>query len=487
MLVSSVKALRVTMVSIVVLASATVPASGAALASPVPQACGNGQPAVVVGQNNPVLDVSAVQAAANGGGSVLLEGTFDFGDSGRVVLSGDVEICGETDDAGSPVTTIRRGEWSFFTPYPASMPPPFAGPKVAITHIHFVQSRGSAIHLGYSGGASIAGNVIDQMRARQTGATKERAAIVVGPAILGGVPNTQFVPRLVSGNINVLDNKIDVSTPTDGTESTTTTRATGMFVSMYVGADVRIEHNFVTGNTRTGLAILDGTFDANGRGSVVIADNTIHSDVRSGFVAAGPRAPLGIVTGFNNQRAFGSDPHLVMIPVLIDRNTIELGNSAEAGVASPPMGIVTIWNGAVITHNSITVHGHSASTIDRLSTSGGILATASNQALMHNAIAGQGCNAIRIGGTLDNQERFGNVGVANNVTQFQAFSAGYNKCADVWLEPASHDNTMVGNSGSVIDDGTNNKITGFGPVSGGVGDVVSEAEHDANEASLDLA
>src|SRR5206468_9016033 len=94
--------------------------------------------------------------------------------------------------------------------------------------------------------------------------------------------------------------EIDVSIDASRTEETTTnSRGTGMFVSMYVGADVRIERNFVTGNTRTGLAILDGIADANSRGSVVIADNVIVSDVRIGFVIAGPRAPIGIVTGFN--------------------------------------------------------------------------------------------------------------------------------------------------------------------------------------------
>jgi hypothetical protein len=175
-------------------------------------------------------------------------------------------------------------------------------------------------------------------------------------------------------------------------------RGTGMFVSMYKGADVRIERNFVTGNTRTGLAILDGDFDAAGRGSVLIAGNTISSDVRVGFTqGAGPRAPIGVVTGFNNQRALGLDPHRPTIPVLITDNTIELN-----GVTS--MGIINIWNGAVLTDNRITVHTDIRAVTDRLSTSGGILATTSNQILMHNRVEGEGCNAIRYGGTTDGQD-----------------------------------------------------------------------------------
>jgi hypothetical protein len=69
-----------------------------------------------------------------------------------------------------------------------------------------------------------------------------------------------------------------------------------------------------------------------------------------------------------------------------------------------------------------------------------------------------------------------------NVLAFQAFTGGYVKCEDVWLEPASHDNVMVGNSGTVIDEVVDNKVTGFAPVKGGVGAEVSEASQDVAQA-----
>src|SRR4051812_29410353 len=121
----------------------------------------------VVGTNNPAIDVAAVQAAVNAGGSVVLKGTFDFGLSGRVLVKNDVDVRGESDESGAPLTTIRRGEWPFHTPYPAVMPPAIAGPIVAIHYLHFVETSGTAIHLGYSGGCSLRGNVIDHMRARK--------------------------------------------------------------------------------------------------------------------------------------------------------------------------------------------------------------------------------------------------------------------------------------------------------------------------------
>lgn len=393
---------------------------------------------VVRGEDDPLLDLPAVQAAVDQGGRVRLLGTFDFGEAGRVLISNDVDIRGEADRSGTPLTIIRGGEWDFFTPYPSPDPtkegPAKAGPRIAIHHLHFIGSRGTAVHLAYSGGALVHHNVIEAMRARRpSGATTtERAAVVIGPALLGGPANTTFVPLLVSGDIRVTDNELDVSV-SGIDEPTSLTRGMGMFVSMYVGADVRIERNRVTGNTRTGLAIRDGKTDVNGRGSVVIADNQVLSDVVSGFtLPTAPRAPIGIVTGFNNNRALGQDPDL-------------------------------------------------QSTTDRFSTSGEILATTSHQALLHNRIIGEGCNAIRFGGTADGQERRENVAIGNNVSRFHAFEGGFAKCADYWLEPASQDNTVVGHSGTTIDEGMDNKVTGLTPVPGGVGGEVSDAEQDAHE------
>lgn len=508
--INSIRTVQAVLASIIVVAASAPPAYG--LDSSV---CGaSGQTAEVTGSDNAAVDVPAVQTAVNNGGTVLLTGTFDFGESGHVLLNNAVAICGEADASGAPLTTIRRGEWTFHTPYPGTMPPTAAGPTVTIQHIHFVESRGTAIHLAYSGGASLRHNIIDQMRFRKVPAVDsqcntrlnpgslppvfvacERAAIVVGPEILRGsgfLTNCsstapivcRYTPHLVSGNIDVSDNKIDVS----GSESTTLIRATGMFVSMYVGADVRVERNSVNGSTRTGLAIHDGIADENGRGSLLIADNRITSHVRSGFnFNLGPRAPIGMVTGFNNNPTYGTDPDRQMIPVLITNNTIDLGDpnsDPTLPVRTPPMGIIDIWNGALITGNTITVHADITSTVGRLSTSGGVMATASFQVLTHNTVMGEACNAVRIGGTVDGQERRANVGIANNLTKFQAFTGGFNRCADVWLEPASHDNTMVGNSGSVIDDGVDNTVTGLMPVKGGVGVAVSEAEHYANDVDF---
>jgi len=52
------------------------------------------EPAVMVGTGDPRRDVAAVQAAVDRGGTVVLKGTFDFGDRGRVLVRRSVSISG---------------------------------------------------------------------------------------------------------------------------------------------------------------------------------------------------------------------------------------------------------------------------------------------------------------------------------------------------------------------------------------------------------
>ncbi|MBM4325274.1 MAG: right-handed parallel beta-helix repeat-containing protein, partial [Deltaproteobacteria bacterium] len=63
-----------------------------------------GAQVTVVGQNNPTTDIQAVQKAVDQGGIINLKGTFDFGDKGRVNITKDVKIVGETDQKGGPAT-----------------------------------------------------------------------------------------------------------------------------------------------------------------------------------------------------------------------------------------------------------------------------------------------------------------------------------------------------------------------------------------------
>ena len=56
----------------------------------------------IVGQNNPAVDIQAVQKAVAQGGTVNLKGTFDFGNEGRVNIEKDIKIVGESTREETP-------------------------------------------------------------------------------------------------------------------------------------------------------------------------------------------------------------------------------------------------------------------------------------------------------------------------------------------------------------------------------------------------
>src|SRR3989442_622266 len=437
---------------------------------------------VLTVQSDPAVDVPAVQEAVNLGGSVLLVGTFDFGKNdcvvlnsnrGCVLLQNDVDISGEIDGSGTPVTTIHGGDWPFYSPLPAQMPPTQAGPKITVQYLHFHGAKGVAVHLAYTGGASIHNNQMTGLSGRflRFGPDKRvnfrRNGVVIGPFDSRPQTDIQITPLLVSGSIEVFDNDIDSS----GAEDSTVTNAGAVLMAFIVGADIRIENNVNVGCTRNCIGVFDAIPDSSGRGSIVIANNTVISDVKVGYTVPGKRAPIGGDVSFNFNRTLAFDPSAHHVPGVITDNYIE-PNSRNS------QGIIGAMNGTSVVGNTVVVHADAAATTDLLSTTGGILVATSHQVVLRNKIMGEGWNAIRIGGNTFGLSRIDNVAQGNNVSGFDAFSS------DFLLDVAAAFNTIVGNSGTVIDNGHDNNITGFKSVKGGVGEDVSDAEqywHDVTE------
>ena len=67
----------------------------------------------IVGKNNPSVDIQAIQKAVDQGGTVTLKGTFNFGNEGRVNITKDVKIVGETDNSGNPDNEDNRRTLDF--------------------------------------------------------------------------------------------------------------------------------------------------------------------------------------------------------------------------------------------------------------------------------------------------------------------------------------------------------------------------------------
>jgi hypothetical protein len=192
----------------------------------------------VVGQDDPAIDVGTVQAAVDQGGSVLLVGTFDFGNDGRVLLRKDVAISGEAEASSTPITTIIGGDWPFFAPAPADMPPAQRGPVISIERIHFRQPSAGAIRLVYTGGAYIRGNRVTEMQGRPLTTFLSRPGVLIGPR---DAPITTVGSRLVTGPIVVIDNEIHLTGP-----DPTITCGIGVSVHPTDEADIYVARNLTT-------------------------------------------------------------------------------------------------------------------------------------------------------------------------------------------------------------------------------------------------
>ena len=406
--------------------------------------------AVVVGQGNPSIDVPAVQAAVDQGGSVLLVGTFDFGDTGRVVLSKDVAISGEADSSGAPTTTVIGGDWTFFSPLPATLPPSEAGPKIRIQSIHFRQPLGPPIHLAYCGGANIRGNKVTEIRKRPFTTFFRRAGVLIGPR--DAAVTTTIFRHLVTGSIKVTDNEVDLAGP-----DPTITSGEGIFVNLTDGAEVYVARNTVTNCTRNCVDILDNRLDSEGRGSVVIENNTLITGV-TGIPIPTPGTPNGIVTGFNFNPALMNDPAAVA-PILVSDNHVEVRGQEFSGSS----GIVVLAGFSHVEGNTIVINSATGIGI-------GVLIRGTDGAVLRNRILGGGVNAIRFDAPAGLfTGAINTVAVGNNISGFAASQADY------LFRAGSRGNIVVGNSGTALDLGTNNRATGQAPVKGGVGDDVSDA------------
>ena len=166
----------------------------------------------ILGQNNPAVDIQAVQKAVDQGGTIILKGTFDFGDKGRVNITKDVKIVGETDNKGSHLTKIQGGFWTFHSPLPSQLPPEVAGPKITVQNIHFDGALWGPIHLAYSSGTTITNNKI--MNVRPFVATPEinlQVGILCGTYFVQPSEKRKYQPGAFTGFLTIGDNDIDMA------------------------------------------------------------------------------------------------------------------------------------------------------------------------------------------------------------------------------------------------------------------------------------
>ncbi len=388
---------------------------------------------VITGKGDPDADITAVQKAVDQGGSVLLKGVFDFGENGRVTISGDIDIHGETDEHGALVTKIRGGFWTFHAPLPTRLPATKPGPRVGIRNIHFEGALWAPISLPYCGGADIDNNKITNVRPKVSERPifgKEglfrKQGVILAPFYTLPDQYGKHQPGAITGKITIADNDIDLSA--DNPEMTV---GQGVFITGATGADIRMLRNRVVNCTRNSLEALDNYPGEDGAGFVLIKDNVIIT-AEKGVPIPTPSTPNGIIAGWFFDPSGASDPAR-KTRLIITGNQIETKGETSIGIG-------VLADGAVIDSNHIILKGARAK---------GVFKSTSDATISNNKIEGTGLYAMSLRDFRSLHPRR-NVIMHNDYTLFKASEA------DLFLQGSS--NVVLDRKCTVMDQGQANII-----------------------------
>jgi hypothetical protein len=303
----------------------------------------------VIGQDNPAVDVQAVQAAVSQGGEILLKRTFDFGEKGSVTISKDVKIVGERDSQTIPITKIKGGFRTFLSPLPAQLPPQAPGPKIAIQDIHFDGTQAFPIYIAYCSGATITGNKITNVLPFVvTPQMNVSAGILVGTNWIQPAATRKYQPGAVTGIITIAENDLDMANDTPAK-----TFGQGIFVHWATGITLQISGNTVKNCSRNSIEAMDNYLGDDGSGSVVIRDNKV-TTATMGLPFPSKFTPNGILVGWflDGTGAGASNPKQNM------KHTITNNTVRARGETS--MGMWIASNEVIVENNQISTEKQSA-------------------------------------------------------------------------------------------------------------------------------
>jgi hypothetical protein len=370
-------------------------------------------------------DVLAVQAAVDQGGVVLLKATnasgrpaaFNFGPAlpagGFVLLTADVSVLGET--TGGAMTTVSGGYLPFVG---------FGAPvRSAFRGINFTGPYGAAVILYDSAG-------FDFRECRISG--------VVGlPWVipdLGFPPGTTKGqglwigptgdPERVTGPILIEDNSI---------EDIQATLGYGMALVTFSG-DMRVARNTIKGTATAGIFLY---FIAGA------------ADVEDNYVAPGPSRYPGTAIDYGN--GIWLNLPISGGTAYIRRNEVVCENPQADGIillGSNSLGFPAPVQNTVVEKNRVTM-------VNTLFGGISLYGAVQDSHVGQNEILGSAAFALPIFGFLPEDKAVSNAYAGNNVSHFQS------SIADVFFDQNTEDNTLVGHSGSVIDLGNGNRITGY--------------------------
>ena len=387
---------------------------------------------IITGQDNPELDVKAVQDAVDKGGSVLLKGMFDFGQKGQVNIKKNVEISGESDSNSNPITKIKGGFWTFHSPLPTTeLPLPMPGPTIKIKNIHFDGAIWTPMHFPYISGAEISGNKITNVSPFPIPIKWQGGEnLLVNAGVLMGTRFAhpeKILPGGTTGHLVVSDNNIDLRC-----EDPKMTMGQGVFFLWTWGATIEIKHNRIRNVSRNSIESLDNYLDEEGQGRVVVAENNVVTPA-TGIPFPSPSTPNGIVVGWFLDRTGGSDPSRNS-KVTVIRNFVQTNGDTSGG-------IISLLDGVALLGNRVEVRGGSKSS--------GIIHIGSNGFIARNKIDGSGAFAMRVI-QFDKIKTTGNTFAWNDIREFKASVTDFH-CI-------GNKNTYIGPRCNVIDTGKGNMM-----------------------------
>jgi hypothetical protein len=372
----------------------------------------------VIGQDSATVDVPAVQQAVDAGGTVILRGTFNFVDAtlpgplgSRVIL-----VTAAVTIRGQNATILGGGSAApgglqavFFIDAP--------GADVTIEAIRFVNPHNAAIRVARSGDLRIANCQVEGLT----------PSAVAAPA---GVLNAALAIHLPGGTVgavSILENRFQIGGTSDDT--------VGGIIMTGPAARVLIADNRITGTTAHGIDLRDVSGPARVERNILETGTVGRSGGPGQFVDA--------------LRLIGSGEYVV------ERNQFDCGfeNAAVVRLGGTKK--------AVIRQNEVVASVPTGKLPGLQSAGVQVQGSANDNQILENRIKGQARVAISVifsNFPLDKANGTGNPSATrlqgNNVQQFAP------TVATVEVGAGATDTTIVGGSGTLIDNGTGTVVQG---------------------------
>jgi hypothetical protein len=398
------------------------------------------QSAVVVGTGNPDVDIPAVQAAVDRGGTVVLKGHFSFNRSptiptalaaagyppATVLVSRAVTISGVRSEGveGDDMTSIAGGTIPFYVAAP--------GASVKIERLRFVGPTFEAVLVYAVNGLTIASCKIQDIADAPTKPGKVGIDIDTTGLMIPN-PTQPGHPENISGTLSIADNDIDVS---GGTSLELTLGITVFSVGQSPDGevDLRVSGNHISNTTEPAINLRRVA------GQVRIEDNVLATGPISSEIALRPEVIRAVNIGsyliaHNSIVCQWPDPEAIGIGVF------------SQFAAWPMTRAVVLDNDVVMSPPADTMFGDLSAAIE-------IRGFAQNNVVAYNRIRGRARAALAVdvfkGGIPAD-----NVFALNRLDHFEAATA------DVFIGQGVTNTLVLGQTGTIRDLGLNTVVVPF--------------------------